>query len=199
MLNIDDVRSIPLFSTLAVADLERLAESSADLHLAAGEFAVHEGGERALYAVLTGKIEVVKRYDGIERTLGWRVPGTIFGEVPIAFGTVFVGGYRAAQPSRVFRVDPKHYYAIAATSPEIVAKVGALARERMGGLQGIAAEPPKARVTMVGHRWDPACSALRQFLERNQITYDWMTPTRLSCQRAGPELAPWTTIAPRCV
>ena len=55
------------------------------------------------------------------------------------------------------RVEPKHYYAIAAASPEVSAKVGALARERIGGLQGIAAEPPKARVTMVGHRWDAAC------------------------------------------
>jgi thioredoxin reductase (NADPH) len=91
MLTIDEVRSIPLFATLPVAELERLAQRSADLHLAVGEFAVHEGGDRALYAVLAGKIEVVKLYDGIERTLGWRVPGTIFGEVPIAFGTVFVG------------------------------------------------------------------------------------------------------------
>ena len=176
MLTIDDVRSVPLFSTLAVAELELLAQTSADLHLGAGEFAVPEGGERALYAVLSGKIEVVKMFDGIERTLGWRVPGTIFGEVPIAFGTVFVGGYRASEPSRVFRVDPKHYYAIAATSPEVVAKIGALARERIGGLQGIAAEPPKARVAMVGHRWDAACNDLRQFLARNQITYEWMTP-----------------------
>ena len=176
MLTIDDVRAVPLFSTLAAPELERLAQTSADLHLGAGEFAVHEGGDRALYAVLTGKLEVVKLFDGIERTLGWRVPGTIFGEVPIAFGTAFVGGYRASEPSRVFRVDPKQYYAIAATSPEVAVKVGALARERIGGLQGIAAEPPKARVTMVGHRWDSACGALRQFLARNQITYDWMTP-----------------------
>jgi len=176
MLTIDDVRSIPLFSTLSAGELERLAETSADLHLGAGEFAVHEGGDRALYAVLTGRIEVVKLFDGIERTLGWRAPGTIFGEVPIAFGTVFVGGYRASEPSRVFRVDPKQYYAVAAASPEVVAKVGALARERMGGLQGIAAEAPKARVTMVGNRWDAACGVLRQFLARNQITFDWMTP-----------------------
>jgi hypothetical protein len=98
MLTIDDVRSIPLFSTLAVAELERLATTSADLHLAAGEFAVHEGGDRALYAVLTGRIEVVKLFDGIERTLGWRVPGTIFGEVPIAFGTVFVGDIGRRNP-----------------------------------------------------------------------------------------------------
>jgi thioredoxin reductase (NADPH) len=190
MLTIDDVRSIPLFSMLAVAELERLAETSADLHLAAGEFAVHEGGDRALYAVLTGKIEVVKLFDGVERTLGWRVPGSIFGEVPIAFGTVFVGGYRAAEPSRVFRVDPKQYYAIAATCPEIAVKVGTLARERIGGLQGLAAEPPKARVTMVGHRWDTACSALRQFLARNQITYDWMTPDAPELSTRWPAARP---------
>jgi thioredoxin reductase (NADPH) len=176
MLTVDDVRAIPLFSTLAVTELERLAQTSADLHLGAGEFAVHEGGDRALFAVLSGKIEVVRLFDGIERTLGWRVPGTIFGEVPIAFGTAFVGGYRASEPSRVMRVDPRQYYAIAAASAEIPLKIGALARERIGGLQGIAAEPPKPRVTMVGHRWDTACVELRRFLARNQITFDWMTP-----------------------
>src|SRR4029453_8683874 len=141
MLTIDDIRAVPLFSTLAVTELERLAQTSADLHLGAGEFAVPEGGDRALYAVLAGKIEVVKLFDGIERTLGWRVPGTIFGEVPIAFGTVFVGGYRASEPSRVFRIEAKQYYAIAAVAPEVAVKVGALARERIGGLQGIAADP----------------------------------------------------------
>src|SRR5918998_2242980 len=176
MLTVDDVRAIPLFSTLAATELERLAQTSADLHLDAGEFAVPEGGDRALYAVLDGRIEVVKLVDGIERTLGWRVPGQIFGEVPIAFGMAFVGGYRASEPSRVMRVEPKQYYAAAAAVPEISVKVGTLARERIGGLQGIAAEPPKPRVTMVGHRWDPACGELRHFLERNQITYEWITP-----------------------
>ncbi len=190
MLTSDDVRSIALFAGLEAAELERLADTSADLHLAAGEFAVHEGGDRALYAVLTGKIEVVKQYDGIERTLGWRVPGTIFGEVPIAFGTTFVGGYRAAEPSRVFRVDPKHYYAIAAAAPEIAVRLGALARERMGGLQGIAAEAPKARVVMVGERWDAASSALRQFLARNRISYDWVTPDSPELKGCWPGAAP---------
>jgi thioredoxin reductase (NADPH) len=43
MLTIDEVRAISLFSTLAVTDLERLAQTSADMHLGAGEFAVPEG------------------------------------------------------------------------------------------------------------------------------------------------------------
>jgi CRP-like cAMP-binding protein len=68
MLTIEDVRAVPLFSALPDAELDRLAKTSADLHLGAGEFAVHEGGERALYAVLSGQIEVVKLIDGIEKT-----------------------------------------------------------------------------------------------------------------------------------
>jgi thioredoxin reductase (NADPH) len=44
------------------------------------------------------------------------------------------------------------------------------------GLQGIAAEPPPPRAIVVGHRWDPSCTELRRFLDRNQITFKWLTP-----------------------
>ena len=37
MLTIDDIRSVPLFSTLGQSELERLAQTSADLHLGAGQ------------------------------------------------------------------------------------------------------------------------------------------------------------------
>lgn len=190
MLTIDDVRTIPLFGTLADPELEHLAATSEDIHLSAGEFAVPEGGEAALYAVLSGKIEVVKTIDGVERRLGWRLRGTIFGEVPIALGTPFPGGYRAAEPSRVMRVDLPHYFAIAAASPEISAKMGALARERIGGLQGITAEPRKARVMIVGNQWDAGCSELRHFLARNQITFDWITPDATESRIIWPQAQP---------
>jgi thioredoxin reductase (NADPH) len=66
--------------------------------------------------------------------------------------------------------------------------MGALARERIGGLQGLSAEPPKIRVTMVGSRWDGACTALRQFLARNQISYDWIAvdAPELAARWPGP-------------
>ena len=190
MLTIDDVAAIPLFSSLPAAELERLARTSADLRLSSGEFAVPEGGERALFAVLSGRIEVIKTIDGIERTLGWRVPGTIFGEVPIALGTPFPGGYRAAEPSRVMRIDVQQYYAIAAVSQDISLKVSALARERIGGLQSIAAEPQKPRVTLVGDRWDPASGNLRRFLARNQISFNWLTPDAPELSTLWPETRP---------
>ncbi len=189
MLTIDDVAAIPLFSALALPELELLATTSADIHLRAGEYAVHEGGEeRALFAVLSGKMEVVRLIDGVERSLGWRVPGAIFGEIPIAIGLPFYGGYRASEPSRVMRVEARQYFAVAAAVPEISLKVSALARERLGGMQGISAEPPKPLVTMFGQRWDPACADMRRFLSRNQITFDWVTPDQpaLSAHWQGP-------------
>src|SRR5262249_30316544 len=143
---------------------------------ASGEFAVPEGGEPALFAVLSGKLEVIKTIDGIERTLGWRLPGAIFGEVPITLGTPFPGGYRAAEPSRVMRVEVQQYYATAAVSKEFSLKVSALARERMGGLQSLAAEPHRPRVTLVAHAWDAACGDLRRFLDRNRISFNWLAP-----------------------
>ncbi|AMO21713.1 hypothetical protein GCM10027034_01780 [Ramlibacter solisilvae] len=190
MLTIEDIRKIQLFAELAAPELERLAKASADLHLAAGEFAVPEGGDRALYGVISGKIQVVKMIDGIEKTLGWRNPGQIFGEVPITFGMAFVGGYRASEPSRVLRVELKDYYAVASASPSVAQEVGKLARERIGGLQGIAAERPKPRVSIVGTRWDSACAELRKFLTRNQISFEWMTPDAPDLGSKWPGPAP---------
>lgn len=118
MLTPDEVRAVPSFAGLSDADVDRLVRTSADIRLNPGEYAVHEGGERALYAVLPGKFEVVKHFDGVERTPGWRMPGAIFGEVPLAFATPFPGGCRAAEPSRVLRVEPHHYFAIASSAPQ---------------------------------------------------------------------------------
>lgn len=191
MLTADELKSIPLFSTLEASALGDLAQASADIHLGAGEYAVHEGEAPALFVVLSGNIEVTKLIDGIERTIGKRVPGQIFGEVPLIFGTQFQGSSRASEPSRVLRVDARQYYAIAAAAPDLARAVGALGRERIGGLQNIAAEARGAQVTMLGHRWDTDCLELRRFLARNQITFDWITPDdpAFSTRWRGPQPA----------
>ncbi len=44
MLTLEDIRTVPVFSILPLDEQERLVRTSADLHLAAGEFAVPEGG-----------------------------------------------------------------------------------------------------------------------------------------------------------
>lgn len=176
MLTTEELARIPLFETLPAHELEHLARHAADIRLSPGEYAVAEGGARALYVVLEGEIEVTKQFDGVERRIGSRLPGAIFGEVPIALGGVFLGSYRAVGPTRVAYIEPRVYYAVAAAAPALVEAVGALARERIGGLQGLAAKAPDAQATVFGHKWDAACHELRRFLARNQVHFDWIDP-----------------------
>ncbi len=179
MVTADEIGRVTIFAALEPADCDRLARVAADISLMPGEYAVHEGDERALFAVLEGRIEPVKLVDGIERVVGDRGPGDIFGEVPMTLGTVFPVGFRAAKKSRVMRVEPHDYHAVAALAPDVAKEVGRLASHRIGGssgLQAIAADPPPPRAIVVGHRWDVSCAELRHFLERNQISFKWLTP-----------------------
>jgi thioredoxin reductase (NADPH) len=179
MVTAQDVCGVTIFSALDPADLERLARASADISLVEGEYAAHEGADRALFAVLDGKIEAVKLVDGIERVVGERGVGDIFGEVPITLGTVFPVGFRAAEASRVMRVEPTDYHAVASVAPDVGKEVGRLAAHRMTGargLQGLASESSPPRAIVVGHRLDPACTDLRRFLDRNQISFTWLQP-----------------------
>jgi thioredoxin reductase (NADPH) len=175
----EEIGRVAVFAALGQAARERLSRAAADITLVPGEYAAHEGEEGALFAVLEGRIEPVKLVDGIERVVGERQPGDIFGEVPIVLGTVFPVGFRAAESSRVMRVEASDYHGVAAVAPEVAKEVGRLAAHRMGGshgLSGIAAEPPPPRVIVVGHRWEASCAELRRFLDRNQVTFRWLTP-----------------------
>jgi thioredoxin reductase (NADPH) len=179
MVTAEEIGAIALFAALGESERERLCRAAADISLTPGEYAAHEGDDRALFAVLEGGIEAVKTVDGIERVVGERHPGDIFGEVPIALGTVFPVGFRAAEETRIMRLEPRDYHAIAAATPDVAKEVGRLAAHRMSGprgLQGIAADPPPPRAIVVGHRWDAACGDLRRFLDRNQVTFQWITP-----------------------
>jgi thioredoxin reductase (NADPH) len=174
VIELADLDAVPLFTGVRPEDKGRVVQEAADLRLGAGEYAVNEGDERALFVVLAGRIEVTKSIGGIEKTIGARAPGQIFGEVPIIFGTPFQGSYHATEASRVMRIEAAQFHALAAVAPEVLTRVAVLARERMGGLQGIATAPAKVRATLVGHRWDPASHQLRAFLARNQIAFDWL-------------------------
>src|SRR3954465_145460 len=179
MVTPDEVATVPLFAELDAAERERLSRVAADISLTAGEYAAPQGSEAALFAVLDGRIEPVRRAEGVERVVGVRHPGDIFGEVPITLGTVFPVGFRAAVPSRVLRIEPQDHHARAATAPDFAKEVGRLASHRMGGmggLQGLAADPPPPRAIVVGDRLDPACTQPRRLPDRNEVTFDWLPP-----------------------
>jgi len=69
----------------------------------------------------------------------------------------------------------------------VLVDVGAQARDRIGGLQGIVTKPGKPRCLVVGHRFDNACHRLRNFLGRNQITFEWLTPDSAELAKRWPD------------
>jgi thioredoxin reductase (NADPH) len=179
MVTAEELAAVAVFSHLSPDELERVARAAADVTLLAGEYAAQEGDERALFALLEGDIEAVKSVDGVERVVGRRCPGDVFGEVPITLGTLFPVGFRATARSRVLRLAPQDYHALVASIPKVGSAIGALAADRIAGprgLQGLAADAPPPRALVFGRRLDPACTALRHFLDRNQVSFAWLQP-----------------------
>ena len=133
MITADDVARITIFADLGEDDRAQLARAAADIALSAGEYAAQQGAERALFGLLDGGIEVVQIVDGVERIVGRREPGDIFGEVPITLGSAFPVGFRASEdgPARVLKLDAHDYHALAAVAPDVASAVGKLASHRI--------------------------------------------------------------------
>jgi len=179
MVTAEEIGRVTVFADVEPAERERLSRLVADITLAPGESAVNEGDERALFGLLEGRIEVIRRVDGVESVIGERKPGDVFGEMSIAFGILYPGGFRAAEVSRVFRIDLHDYQELAAAAPEVAERVGALANNRLvgpRGLQSRASAPSPVRAIVLGHRRDGSCAELRRFLDRNQIRFRWLQP-----------------------
>jgi thioredoxin reductase (NADPH) len=179
MVTAEEIARVELFADLEPAERNWLSRVVADIALSPGDFAVHEGDERALFGVLEGRFEVLRLADGVTSVIGERKPGDVFGEMAIAFGMLHPAGFRAAEPSRVFRLELRDYEALAATAPQIAERVGLMANNRLAGPKGLqarASTPSVVRAVVLGRRRDAACAELRRFLDRNQIRFRWLQP-----------------------
>jgi thioredoxin reductase (NADPH) len=179
MVTAEEIGRFAVFADLEPGERDRLARVVADITLAPGEFAVHEGDGRALFGVLSGRIEVLRRVDGVESVIGERKPGEIFGEMAIAFGMLHPGGFRAVETTRVFRLELDDFQTLAASTPKLGERVGLAALDRIGGPRGLqarASAPAPFRAIVLGHRRDSACAELRRFLDRNEIRFRWLQP-----------------------
>ena len=144
MLTVDDLAGLDLFADVPAAELDRLARAAADVHLAVGEFLVHEGDERALFVV-------VERPDRADQALRRRGAGhrrAAAGQ-DLRRGTDRlrhpVPGDRPRRRAVAGAADRRRrsLHARRRGLAEVRTEIGALALERLGGLQSFAAEPPK--------------------------------------------------------
>jgi thioredoxin reductase (NADPH) len=167
-----ELSAIPLFADLTPDQLAFLARAVEDIPLLPGEYAVHEGDERALFVVVDGRVDLTKEVNGVERVIGPRGPGELYGEVPVMLSMNMPASCVAVEASRMIKVDVGTFFTLAATAPQVVERVGALAKGRMEGLKEIAAEKPTPDLVVIGPLVDPRVHELRTFLHRNRISFE---------------------------
>ena len=100
MITAESLTHIPLFARLPENERASLAARAADVRLQRDEWLIGEGQTAAFFAVLDGKVSVVKSIGGQDHELTTFVPGDYFGEVPLLLGSVAVASVRAVEPSR---------------------------------------------------------------------------------------------------
>src|SRR6201993_1972649 len=113
MFTIEELATIPLFSTLGDKELEYLAGAVEDIHLIPGEYVGHEGEGRSLAIVVEGKAELTKLVNGVEQVIGVRLPGEVGGEIPMTLGTPLPASMRAVETSSVLKVTVEVFHTLA--------------------------------------------------------------------------------------
>ncbi|WP_314503365.1 FAD-dependent oxidoreductase [uncultured Microbacterium sp.] len=177
MITPAELTAIPLLADLTDDQLAFVARSVEDISLMPGEYVAREGDERALFLVVDGVMELRKDVNGIERRVGKRRPGEMYGEVPVMLSTNLPASFGAIEASRVVKMEVAGFFALAAMAPQVATMVGASAQRRIESLKELAAETSKPDMTVVGPSVDPAVHQLTTFLNRNRVAFDTIDTT----------------------
>jgi CRP/FNR family cyclic AMP-dependent transcriptional regulator len=125
------LRSVPLFSDLDQAELERFSRVAVPRSFPAGTRVFHEGDHSdACYIVRDGSFRVTREHpDGRAITLATLGPGDIFGELAMLDGEVRSASVEALNDGELLALPAGEVRALLARHPEITVKlVGALVR-----------------------------------------------------------------------
>ncbi|WP_442577123.1 FAD-dependent oxidoreductase [Microbacterium sp. F51-2R] len=177
MITPAELIAIPLFEDLDDEQLAYVARSVEDIRLVPGEVLAREGDERALFLVVEGVIELTKDINGVERRVGKRRPGEMYGEVPIMLSTNLPASCAAIDATRVLKMDYASFFALAGMAPQVALAVGASAQRRIESLKELAAETAKPDLTVIGRPGDPTVHQITTFLYRNRLTYEVVDPS----------------------
>ena len=173
MITAEQLKTVPLLAGVPERELAVIASRAADVYLRANDWLIQEGEVPAFFILLSGKLTVSKYVGGIERVINTYRPGDHAGEVPLLLGSPAIASLRAAEPTRVCRLEPEDFRELIAACAQLNAQLMRTMATRIGHLQQVTAETPIATVRLIGHRFDLACHALRDFLARNRVSFRW--------------------------
>ena len=174
MITREDLQAIPLLAELPPEKVDAIAARAADLILDSGDCLIREGELAAFFFLLRGRVAVFKSAAGEDRQIGTYDPGAYFGEVPLLLNSPAIASLRAEEPSRVARLEADDFHELILCSQRLSDQLFATMVQRITRAREVTAAIPRAAVTVVGERWDPACHEVRNFLARNRVVHTWI-------------------------
>lgn len=176
MITQQDLRGIDLYSSLPEAVLARIVARSADVKVGVGDWVVRSGEALYFWTILEGTAEAVQTIGGEPHQITKLSAGGYFGEIPLMLGADSSLSVRALTPVRLMRTEPAEFHLILTTSSEASAIIAKLVADRVNFRREIYVSASVMQAAIVGDRYDLACHDLRDFLSRNQISFEWLDP-----------------------
>ena len=161
------------FRQLDDAELAALRPLGVRRPVSAGEYLYREGDPSYdFYVVLSGAVEIVVNPDGKERVIARHTPGRFLGELNLLTGQrVFVSA-RVAEAGEVLAVPRDALRRVIATNASLSDKILAAFLAR----RAILLTGASSAIRVIGSRFSPDSSRVREFLVRNRIPHDWLDP-----------------------
>jgi thioredoxin reductase (NADPH) len=153
-----------------VGALERLGVRRS---VAAGEYLYREGDPGYdFYVVLAGAVEIVVNDQGKEKVIARHDAGRFLGELNLLTGQRVYVSARVAEPGEVIAVPRDALRRLIATDPGLSDKILAAFLARRAILMSGAA----SAIRVIGSRFSPDSTRVREFLVRSGIPHEWMDP-----------------------
>jgi thioredoxin reductase (NADPH) len=167
---VDDAAAFPTLDDTQLSVLDALGTRRL---VDAGEYLFREGDPAYdFYVVVSGAVDIVIHADGEERLITRHGAGRFLGELNMLTGLrVFVSA-RVAEPGEVIVVPAVDLRRILATQPGLGDTILAAFMARRAALLSGAS----AAIRVVGSRFSPESTRVREFLVRTRIPHEWLDP-----------------------
>jgi thioredoxin reductase (NADPH) len=161
------------FQRLNESEIAALEQFGVRRSVAAGEYLYREGDPGYdFYVVLAGAVEIVVNDQGKEKVIARHDAGRFLGELNLLTGQrVFVSA-RVAESGEVIVVPRDALRRLIATDPSLSDKILAAFLARRAILMSGAA----SAIRVIGSRFSPDSTRVREFLVRSRIPHEWLDP-----------------------
>ncbi len=144
MDKISFLRKLDLFKDLSVNDLQLLCNLSQEVKIAAGDYLLREGDPGgALYIILQGEYEVIKRSGNSQMVLALRGPSEVIGEMSIIDQAPRSASVRALTPTTALMISSDMVNQLISASPAATMAIFQIMSSRMRSNEALLVQSEK--------------------------------------------------------